>query len=351
MKELKKTISYIALTEYHLMISINLALTEFNNDDIENQIYYVKGKKRLSFDINEIPGLKGSIIPIAENNYTDTIKQLSKTSCSRLFFFQENSILFKYLAYHLRKKGAIICLAPDGSKPYGDFNKNHENLSLIKDTINDYRFLFKNKLILPAIIPSRYYRYGSTRIIDEVWVHDIKMFDAKHNMTSGKIIQLPEFTPKVLNSVADAFGFNADLLPKKEEVLFYINQPYWSDDLVDVEMEILRQINTLFPANDIYIKLHPNTQKKTIDAYKKLKNIVLIRDNKPAELFLFSISNSIVFSGWSAALMHYNNSNIYYYLYPLFKKTNDKILSQLTIKPFEHIHVVDAVQQLKFPAN
>lgn len=340
---------FIADTEYHLITSINLALSVYNADKHENHIYYHKGDKRLNYELGEVAGLIGFLKPFPLGDSVSQIKFLSDLKCDRFFFFQENSIVNKYLAYRLKKKGATICLGPDGSKPYGEFQKEHEWLSMVKDTFTDYKYLLKNKLFLPVIIPSRYYRYGSTRIIDEVWVQFPELFDAVHNKTAGRVMPLPKFSPQVLASIEKTFQFNAELLNQHERILLYINQPFWSEELIRVEFDILNQIKERYPDKSIYIKLHPNTPEKTIDKYKSLTNVVLLHDNHPAELYLSIISNSIVFSGWSTALMHYNPSNAYYYLLPFYIQCGDKILNQIKMKSFSHIQTISSVGQLQFP--
>lgn len=340
---------FLAFTEYHLITSINLALSLYNSDGYDNQIYYRKGANRLNYEIKPVEGLQGFIKPLDSSDWIGKVEMLSKFKCDRFFFFQENSILNKYLAYRLKKKGATICLGPDGSKPYGEFQKEHEWLSMIKDTFTDYKYLLNNKLFLPAIIPSRYYRYGSTRIIDEVWVQFPELYDAVHNKTAGKVMTLPEFDSEVLSGIVKAFQFNSEPTIQNEQVLLYINQPFWSEELIRVEFDILNQIQDKYPAKNIYIKLHPNTPEKTIEKYKGLTNVVLLHDNHPAELYLSVISKSIVFSGWSAALMHYNPSNTYYYLLPFYIQCGDKILNQIKMKPFSHIQSISSVDQLQFP--
>ena len=66
--------------------------------------------------------------------------------------------------------------------------------------------------------------------------------------------------------------------------------------------------------------------------------INVIEDVMPAEFYLKEVSNSIVLTGWSAALMHdiNKNSNNYFYLYLLYKKINDKVLSFIFLILFLH---------------
>ena len=90
------------------------------------------------------------------------------------------------MAYFLKKKGTKICLGPDGTKPYGLFNKKHEMLSMLKDTLNDYKLLKSKGLKLPDLIWSRYYKYGSFKLLDEVWLQYPELFNFKKNKTKKR---------------------------------------------------------------------------------------------------------------------------------------------------------------------
>jgi len=340
-----------AYTEYHLLCCLNLALTSFADNDYENRIYYVKGIRRLNYELKPIEGLNGFVQSIEYTKKLAQAKLLKIEKCERFFFFQEGSILDKYLAFYLKKLGAIICLAPDGSKPYAIFNKKHETLSMIKDTVSDYVFLLKNKLILPAFFRSRYYRYGSTRIIDEVWLQQPELFNPNLNRTKGKLIQMPLFELSNMAKIAEAFGLKTENISDKEHILLYINQPLWSEKLVEYEISILLKILDVFPGITINIKLHPNTPSNTISFYRKLDRVNLIKENYPAELYISLIKKSIIISGWSTALMQYNNSNNYYYLLPMFEQLGDRILSQVKIMPLSHIKVVKSIDEINFPDN
>jgi len=340
---------FLAHTEYHLICSLNLALTSYTGDEYENHIYYSRGAKRLNYELKPIKDLNGFIQPYEANKELEQIKLLQKENCNRFFFFQENSILNKYLASHLKIKGAIICLAPDGSKPYGEFSKNHETLSMIIDTFCDYVFLLKKKLILPKFILSRYYRYGSSHIIDEVWLQNPELFNYKLNKTKGKLMRMPLFEGSQMEKLAEAFCFKADSLLEKEHIILYINQPFWSEKLVQQELYILNEILKAFPTKTINIKLHPNTPQNTLSRYSQLERVTLINENYPAEFYISMITKSIIFSGWSTALMHYSKCNNYYYLYPNYKKLDDKILNQIKLMPFQHIQIISSIKEMNFP--
>ncbi len=344
-----KHIVYLAETEYHLMICINLALTKYSELDYENSIYYWVSENRLNYQINEIPDFNGKLIPLHSSNRIAMIKSLSVLQVNNFIFFQESNPLLRYLASILKRKGAFISLAPDGYKPYGFIKKKHEVISMVIDTWKSYRFLFSNKLYLANFELFWNYRYGSSCTIDEVLLHDPGLFNRNVNQTKALIARLPVWNKRTLELLPIIFGFERNILPTTSRVLFYVNQPLWSETLRDVEISILKKIGALFPDRQLMIKLHPHTSEKVIQQYKQLKHVYLIHNSLPAELFMIRLKNSIFISGWSAALLFEVTSNNYYYLYELFNKVEDKIMKQLNFVSFPHVHTVTSVDEIIFP--
>ena len=175
------------------------------------------------------------------------------------------------------------------------------------------------------------------------------MFDAKKNKTKGKIVKLPELKIENIIKLSKAFKFDCKL-NEKEGIILYFNQPFFSKPLIDKEFEILEQISIFFPHKKINIKLHPGTNPSVKDKMLGKSYLNVIEDKMPAEFYLKEVSNSIVLTGWSAALMHdiNKNNNNYFYLYPLYKKTNDKVLSQISLIGFPHVKMLDNIKELHF---
>lgn len=77
--------------------------------------------------------------------------------------------------------------------------------------------------------------------------------------------------------------------------------------------------------------------------------MVIIDSKLPAEIYILEISNSIIFSGWSTALMTYNSSCNYYFNLPIYKNCGAKAVDQSNLTVFPHIQVVDSPSLMKFP--
>lgn len=339
---------FIVRTHYQYLCAVNICLSQFNTTDTYNYIYYWETKTLRIVSPLSIDDFNGMIIPISPANLVAFAKEQAQKDYRRYFLFQEGNILNKYIAYKLKKKGTIICLGPDGTKPYGVFKKKYELFSVIKDTFRDYFFLYKNRLWIYQLMFSWNYRYGSSPVIDEVWLPYPLLFDAKHNKVKTPIVTLPELTSKNVKEIAKTFAFNKHSFMSVSGNILYLNQPFWSDLLFAREMELLNHIIQSHAPKTVFIKLHPATSTSAKEIYFRLHSVVLIEDAVPAELYIASISNTICITGWSTALMHpMGADNRYYYLYPLYKTTGDQMLSQINLIDFPHIKMVNSLSEIE----
>lgn len=346
MTSLKENV-FVAFTPYHLISAFNLCESKFNSDEDENLIYFAKSSKT-NYEIDTTLLSKNvRILRFYTEKWPQLALNLKDKSVHRFIFFQENSIFNKYLAHYLKQNGAKIILASDGTKPYGVFNKKHEFLSMLKDTYNDYKKLKVNNLKLSNFIWSKYYRYGSFKLLDEVWLQYPELFNSKKNKTRGKIVKLPDLSLDSINKLSKILHFDSQLT-EYSNIILYFNQPFYSKELIEQEFVILDNLKSKYPDKVIYIKLHPHTNCEVLFRLKSLSNLNIIEDNMPAEFYLMKVRNSIILTGWSTAIMHDfpELENFNYYLYPIYKKTNDSTLSQINLIAFPHIKMIDSLNQL-----
>lgn len=346
MKALKRNL-FVTATPYQLLTAHNLCYQNFGSDEFQNEIYFLKSEKT-NYDFSNSTIENNILVKrFTLQEWPLLIQKLKEEAYFRFLFFQENSIFNKYLAFHLSKRGTIIALGPDGTKPYGVFDKKHEILSMLKDTIKDYQELKTKGLRLPILFFSRYYRYGSFRILDEVWLQYPSLFDDRHNRTKGTIKQLPDLNVDVLNRLSLLLEFK-DQLKQNKDVILYFNQPFYSKELICREFEILEELLSIFPNKKIYVKLHPSTNPEVKRRMYQMPSLNIIEDNMPAEFYLAKVSDSIILTGWSAATMHKFPSlnNTSYYLYPLYKQAKDKTLSQINLVGFPHIQMVTSLNEI-----
>ena len=349
---MKKRINvFLTHTEYHFIQSLNLALTKFRGTEFENHIHITKYGDRFDNIKNASSVHNIKITFHIEKHMGDIVKEiLENNDCNNFFFFQENSIYNKWLAYQLKKKyETTICLGPDGYKPYSLYDKKHELLSMIKDTLKDNYTLYKNNIFTTTLFKSDYYRYGSSKIIDEVWLVDIDAFDDKHNKTRARLKKISSFSNDTFGKIKAYFKKIDNILEGEEGVILYLNQPFWTDRLIRKEISFLKDLLNNFDKK-VYLKIHPGTPKDTILIYKKIKGLILIDSNLPAELYILSITKSIIFSGWSTALITNNTSCNYYFNLPIYKNCGAKAVDQSKLTILPHIKLIISPLEMKLPA-
>jgi hypothetical protein len=346
MKAIKRNL-FLAATPYQLLTAYNLCCLNFSSDEFHNEIYFLKSEKMNYNFSNDLLEKNTFVKRFSLLELPLLIQKLKQEDFFRFLFFQENSIFNKYLAFHLKKRGAIIALGPDGTKPYGIFKKDHEMLSILKDTIKDYKELKSNGFKLPTLFFSKYYRYGSFRILDEVWLQYPSLFDKKHNKTKGTIKQLPDLNVEVINRLSLLLQFK-DQLKQYKDVILYFNQPFYFNELIQKEFDILEGLQSILSDKQINVKLHPSTNPEVKRRMYQMPSLNIIEDNMPAEFYLAKVSDSIILTGWSAATMHKfpTQNNTCYYLYPLYKQAKDKTLSQINLVGFPHIQMVTSLNEI-----
>lgn len=329
---------FVASTSYQLLTALNMSLQLYSSSDFYNYIVFLSSdiSRSIKSDGIEVK-LNGKVTIIPREEYVNFIKKQKFEKVQHFIFFQENSILNRYLASKLKRKGCLISLAPDGAKPYGVFSKSHEFVSCIKDTLLDYKSLFQKRLFPSTFLISRYYRYGISPFIDMVWLEYPTLFNKNVNRTKAEIKELPKLS-KLSIELLDNLYNGGSSTKIYNDCIIYFNQPIWSEKLKSKEVEVLDFLQRKYPNKDFYLKLHPKTREAIPSHLGNFPQIKFINDNAPAEVLISNSNNCLFFTPWSTALMHpLGENNSYFYLFSEFKKSNDTILNQIDIIRFPHI--------------
>jgi hypothetical protein len=340
---------FLAQTEYHLLISIHLASTLYSDEDIENVIFVIQTEKRLK-NIIKRKKIKNIRFKYLENvSQKEKFKILKRISCDRFIFFQEDSLFnCNLINYYKKNYNSIICLGPDGYKPYAIYKKKHKKLSMLRNTFDDYKKLIQNKIFPTIFNWSRYYDYASTRFLDEVYLTNPKEFIFKKKHSKFKILEIPKFNEQSLHKAGIIFNLKDNLFPIIDKGIYYFNQPF-KKQLEVVEINFLKDLIKLHPENPVNVKLHPLTTDEKKKQYLRLKGINLIDSKIPAELFILNLKNSILFSGWSTVLITNNNSCNLYFNLPIYKTQGSKAIDQSNLTILPHIKLVSNPYEMKFP--
>lgn len=332
-----KTNIFLVHTEYHLMLSINLILDRFI--DCKNCIYYTKGK-RLSreFKSNNSSIVFRPIFPDEFGSKTLFDDMIGKHP-ENFFYFQDNSSFNCYAAYKMHKKGVNVALLQDGLKPYVVWNKKHEFLSMVKDTVLAYKELFKGRLYLSTVIPMYLYRYGCDSFIDELWLTYPDKFINKYN----KILkQLPAFSDDAISLLNSIFNFDKNKFDMNS--ILVVGQPAESITIMETDINIIKYIASNFQKTILY-KPHPLISDIHLNKIKEIENVIIIKEIFPVELLMIQMRDTVIISRHSTSMLTDNPSCRYYWTHKLFPKSS--LTDQLAIiNPTSHIVEVKKINEI-----
>jgi len=311
------------ITEYHLILAINEVLSNPNNF---YEVYILKktNSKRLEnpldFTLIQNAEFKNFNIEINLAGYFSYshklfMENLILKNYHNLIFFQELDPFLISVVKTLRKnkfKGKVL-LFQDGLKPYAQLKGI--SLEMIKNEILIWKWLWRNKirdLELLKLLKTK--KYGHLKEVDEL---HLTMPEAYNNWNNKKIKPIRFIEHETYKKTLEVvFGWDDSNLLQNNNVILYLNQPMRQN--VEAEINFLIM---LLEAHDkkIILKLHPLTSQEQIQKFLAVSSdIILIRSNIPAEIFIMNLKNSIIISLNSTALLYHSPFNRYYYVSNLF---------------------------------
>lgn len=316
----------IVNTEYHLFLLINEVMRKPNS---KFDIYMSKKGhgKRLSLnfnftdfanarfsDLDSKVDLQGKL----SRTQQEFLKELSTKSYREFIFFQQQDPLIQAILRTIERIAPIyrpvVSLYQDGLKPYNQMLGY--SLEMVRYDLRVSKWLKRNGLrgySLNELINSK--RYGYNRIIDNLYLTFPKAYDNWNR----KIIKQIDFAAHETfkQAVEKLFGWEASLLPVTSNVLMYLSQPIKSDS--QAEVDFLRKL-VAKTGKQIIFKLHPLTSEAQIQNFKKVSDdIVLIKSQIPAEIFLMNLSHSVALSLNSTSFFYESPGVKYVYLSNIFR--------------------------------
>jgi hypothetical protein len=334
--EMKDTNVFLVRTQYHVLMAVNTIFSEYKN--YNNIIYYLKGRINDDIDSNE----DFIVFKILERNKfgnTGFANHLKEIKPERFFFFQENCSETLFLLNKLSKTDIIISLLQDGTKPYHHYKKKRLLYCILRDTLNDYKEMYKRKQM--ALIGfHNNYKYAFSKEVDEVWLTYPKRYN---NRTKKKLIQLPYYSEESIKFCNQLFNFKVDF---DVESILYLGQA-WKRIYWEREKEIFDYLTQKYPEKKIIYKAHPNSEPGQLELYNDYKNFLIIKDVIPAELYVLTMRNTIILSAASTSMFVYNETCKFYYTYKLYQFGN--IFTQIDIgNPTDYIVNIDNMNEIVF---
>lgn len=350
-----KNILFAINTEYHVFVINSLIKQMFSDKtkyDVTVLLQVNKAGSRFKAEPLKFEHLDAKVVVLEIDLNTKkhdpvvkaTLDEILSKEYEKLIIFLEQVPVNQYLINKLSPKGTTICVAPEGTKPYISIAKMALP-SRIKAIIRNYRFFKTQKLSVNKLYMVSN-KNGYLKETDEVWINHP---DAYENITRKKVVPIELYTTREEAEAASKI-FNLDIakeLPETDGILFYLNQWYVEYKVYDFEIELLERLLAKYPTKKIYIKMHPNTHKFQVERLEKMDRIILNKSTVPAELFIAHLTNSIVFSFWSASLLINNSNCKFYWLHKLIQQR--KLMDWWSIvNPTKHIHEVLDIEEVNF---
>ncbi|MFD2201845.1 polysialyltransferase family glycosyltransferase [Shivajiella indica] len=348
----KNNIVVFVHTEYHLMLTINEIL---KNPEVKYRVYLIKKgqQKRLSLalDLTGLPNatfleliLNIDLKQKFTSDHVGLINELITNNFNELIFFQEQDPFILSILKSLKKNGikTEISLYQDGLKPYNQMKGF--SIGMIQGDIKVWKWLWKNNIkeLKPyKLLQTKRYAY-----LDEIDSVFLTFPESYYNWNKREINQIQFFDHLLFKSnLEKVFDWNKGLLPKNENVIFYLTQPMHHD--ANVEVEFLEKLQQRL-GKEIILKLHPLTNAAQEKVYRSIgKDVYLIKSKIPAELFIMNLKDSTIVSLNSTSLFYPSPSNRYYYTSNLFQ---DKIKRLTRYKfnssPASHIKMVKSLEEI-----
>jgi hypothetical protein len=349
-----KNILFYIHNEYHVFIITSL-VKEYYFDLSKYKVTVLHqidpASNRFKFDLNwnelgvELLTINASKLEINRNEVIPKIDKILDKTYYKYISFLEHAPLNWYLAERMKKRGAIISVAPEGTKPYITISKA-ALYSRLKATYENYYYLAKIGFSIKSInLVSN--KNGTLKHTDEVLINHPAFY---RNRTNKKVIPIEIHNDKShLELASRVFNFNiTDHFKETEGILLYLNHWVIEHKIYDVEIEMLKSLKEIYSDREIYIKLHPNTHDFQLERLKKIQGITLFYSTIPAEIFISNIRNSIIFSFWSASLLIDNPSCKFYWMYPMLEKENVKMKWFSVVNPTKHIKSADNIEMITF---
>ncbi len=348
-----KTNFFLCITEYHVLLSILLAKEEYNNDTYVNCIVLCNEGRftELSrYDLSVDGGIEYLIFDERYVKSSSFIDFVQKNCTGSLFIFNLNNPQFIYLAYKLKKsRQASSSFVQEGLATYNRQSYTiRERLSRIKTSflilykagIRDLEFYYlvygyKGRF---GGVFDYYEKAISINLIAKLWVSYPKdaLFGKK------KIKKLPDFTPFSIKAANSFFKYRDSISLNKNDIVYI-------DQRIEGSVEFISELSASFQNTNIYIKLHPRTKQDWAERYQKMPNVRVLSflQGIPVELFLQNLSDAIVITPFSSALLIVNPKCRFYYTYKWHINHGYNIENDSLFVPGTHISIIESIREIE----
>lgn len=346
-----KNITFFAVTEYHLYLSLQIYLSFFRDSKrYQVTMLYPEKSYRFKMSLNfngiDVDVVKYGTYP--ELNKEKIRKIILKEQIHDFFTFNEDDHIYTYVIEKLFRKKTKIHLVQDGLKPYvkHEISFFRKVKQIFKTTLLENYKLLSKKMFLNELISINSFKYASSGKINKLWFTHPNSYN---NTSKIENVKIPELEGNHVNLISRIFRIDlADNFEKREQVIFYIHQALFNDDVTRLELKTLKALSEWYSSTKILVKIHPSASPELLKQFRSIPNVVILNQTIPAELYIINLKKSIILSPYSAALITLNSSCNYYYLFDLLK-IRELIGSEISNFSFDHITMCKSIKEIQFP--
>lgn len=347
---------YLCITEYHVLLSILISSEIYNSERYRNMIILCNSSRFNDSSIYNFSSFNNINYYLFEKDQFITrnfIDFVNSECTNSLFLFNLNFPHFIYTAYLLNRKGVETSLVQDGLGLYmylpftfkeklsfsrSSFLQLHE---LGIDDLSFYRTCFGRK----GRYGRAFYGYDATAnlpFIKNIWLTSPE----KAQYAKEKVLSIPPFSPYSISTASRFFNYlGITNHIRKNDILFV-------DQRIDGSFEFVRELSEKFPQSTIYIKLHPRTPEDWANEFGKNSNVRMINSMKgiPLDLLIQSLSDVIIITSYSAALLFNNPDCKFYFAYPWYAERGygkGEFVESTIVNPTAHIKVIQSIDEIE----
>lgn len=334
---------FLCTTEYHLMLSLQIVLSSYNNGSCNNVIFMTTGmRKNVSrYNCDAIPGIDFRTIDWFFLRTPEGVKSITSIRCDNFFYYLSNFIVHRYIVRCLKRRGAMIYLVQDGLKPYAKQPKRTFR-SLLSNIYRNVLEAAKIRYICGVLWPFVSQKYVNDNKIDVFCLTNPEWFNCKISRRQ-KILKINYPFGALLKVINSFFNVPEDLnIFSSQGGILYIAQPLPSAECIEVEMSFLKKLQSLYPNKRLFVKFHPSPNMHKKAFYENILDAIFLDDfDFPVELLMMSLNRFSIVSPYSASLMAHNFLCSYFFIYPIFKNCcGFNYGMELAKIDIDYIHVV-----------
>lgn len=343
---------FLCVTEYHILMSILLAIEEFNTKDYRNVVVLCNSGRfnNKNYDLSQIGNVEYRVYPQEHINSSHFIEEVCNNCTGGLFLFNLNNPHFLYMCFKLKLSGqATTSFVQEGlaSYNYRHFSLKQRigllknNLSIIWNAgIRDVGF-YINFFGVKGCFGRMFEYYDKaidSPLVDCFWLS----FPQDANYGKNKLKQIPRFSKKS-RDVANVFFNYQDFTSLRTNDIIFIDQE------IEGSFDFISALSQKFVDSNIYVKLHPKTPKEWAIEFERNQNVHVIKslEGVPIELFLQNIIHVVVLTPFSSALLMNNCDCRYYYTYKWFINNGFNIGAKTLMTPGQHIKCIESINQIE----